>query len=77
MDFFFNFFFSSLLNVSFSCGGKAVCELHTEGGCCPTETGTQMLLVFLSIMSELWELLTTPSVQDWSVLYFPFSLNVV
>lgn len=29
------FFFSSLLNVSFSCGGKAGCERHTEGGCGP------------------------------------------
>ena len=66
-----------MLNVSFSCGGKVVCELHTEGGCCPMEVGTQMLLVFLSIVSGLWELLTTSPVQGWSVLSFLLSLNVV
>lgn len=38
------------------------------GGCCPTEAATQMLPVFLSIMSELWELLTTPPVQNWRAL---------
>lgn len=39
--------------------------------------GTQMLLVFLSIMSGLWEPFTTPPGQDWSVLSFPLSLNIV
>jgi len=38
---------------------------------------TQMLLVFLSIMSGLWEPFTTPPVQGWSVLSFPVSLNIV
>jgi len=41
------------------------------------EVGTQMLLVFLSIVSGLWELLTTSPVQGWSVLSFLLSLNVV
>lgn len=71
------FYFFSLLNVPFSCGGKAVCELHTEGGCCPTEAGTQMLLAFLNITRGLWELLTTPPVQDGNVISSPLSPNVV
>lgn len=69
-------FFSSLLNVSFSCGGKAVCELHTEGGSSPC-WGRHTDAFSVPEHHELWEPFTTPPVQGWSVLSFSVSLNIV